>query len=112
MRIAVVSVKFGIVAFVIPYFFVMDIRLLGVGEFSTLIVPVGSAALGVIALAGAAQGWFSGALGWTLRIALFAGAMMLIFPGMMTNIAGLVGLAGVYAFQKFAQPADIIKSPS
>lgn len=111
MRIAIVSVKFGIVAFVIPYVFVMDIRLLGVGEFSTLIVPVGSAALGVIALACAAQGWLVGTLGRVLRIALFAGAMMLIFPGMMTNIAGLVVLAGVYAFQKFAKPTQSVTSP-
>ena len=111
MRIAIVSVKFGIVAFVIPYVFVMDIRLLGVGEFSTLIVPVGSAALGVIALACAAQGWLVGTLGRVLRIALFAGAMMLIFPGMMTNIAGLVVLAGIYAFQKFAKPTQSVMSP-
>lgn len=89
----------------------MDIRLLGVGEFSTLIVPVGSAALGVIALACAAQGWLVGTLGRVLRIALFAGAMMLIFPGMMTNIAGLVVLAGVYAFQKFAKPTQSVTSP-
>ena len=112
MRIAVVSVKFGIVAFVIPYFFVLDIRLLGVGDFSTLIIPVGTAGIGAMALAGAAQGWFAGALGWVLRIALFAGAMMLIFPGMITNIAGLVALAAIYAFQKFAKPSQSVNSPS
>jgi TRAP-type uncharacterized transport system fused permease subunit len=112
MRIAVVSVKFGIVAFVIPYFFVLDIRLLGVGDFSTLIRPVASAALGAMAVASAAQGWLAGALGWLLRVTLFAGAMMLIFPGTITNIAGLAALAGVYAFQKFAKPADPVKSPT
>ncbi|MBM2324020.1 MULTISPECIES: TRAP transporter permease [Marivita] len=112
MRIAVVSVKFGIVAFVIPYFFVLDIRLLGVGDFSTLIIPVASAALGAMAVASAAQGWLAGALGWLLRVTLFAGAMMLIFPGTITNIAGLAALAGVYAFQKFAKPADPVKSPT
>lgn len=102
MRIAIVSVKYGIVAFIIPYFFVLDIRLLGVGDLSALIIPVGTAAIGAMALAGAAQGWVWGGLGWVMRGALFAGAMMLIFPGLITNAIGLAALAGVYAFQKFA----------
>ena len=112
MRIAVVSVKFGIVAFVIPYFFVLDIRLLGVGDFSTLIVPVGSAALGTVALAGGAQAWMVRPLGPVLRVILFAGAMMLIFPGTATDIAGLAALAGVYAIQKFAKHSKPLNSPS
>jgi TRAP transporter 4TM/12TM fusion protein len=111
MRIAVASVKFGIVAFVIPYFFVLDTRLLGVGDFSTIIVPVGSAALGTVALAGAAQGWMVRPLGPVLRVILFAGAMMLIFPGTATDIAGLATLAGVYAIQKFAKHSKPLNSP-
>lgn len=106
MRIAVVSVKFGIVAFVIPYFFVMDTRLLGIGDLSTLIMPVCTAALGAIALASAAQGWFAGALGWIQRSVLCAGSMLLIVPGMISNIAGLAALAGVYAFQRFCKPTN------
>ncbi len=112
MRIAMVSVKFGIVAFIIPYFFVLDIRLLGVGDFSSLIIPVGSAALGAIALAGSAQGWLGGPLVSILRAILFVGAMMLIFPGALTNIAGVISLAAVYAIQKFGKPSEPQKTPS
>lgn len=112
MRIGVASVKFGIVAFIIPYFFVLDIRLLGIGDFANLIVPVGSAALGAVALAGAAQGWMVRPLGAVLRVTLFAGAMMLIFPGTATNITGLAALAAVYAIQKFAKQSKPLNSPS
>ncbi len=101
MRIAVTAVKYGLVAFLIPYFFVLDVRLLGLGDVSSILMPVISAALGAITLAGATQGWLAGLLSWPLRCLLFAGAILLIIPGMLTNVAGLAAVLAVFALQKF-----------
>ena len=107
MRIALVAVKYGIVAFLIPYFFVYDPRLLGIGEISTLIMPVLTAAVGTIILACATQAWFFGPANWIVRIILFVGAMLLIAPGLITNLIGLSCLLAVWAIQKALSPATI-----
>ena len=35
------------------------------------------------------------------RLLLFAGGLLLIDPGLLTDIAGLVLIGGIYALQKF-----------
>ncbi|WP_282610553.1 TRAP transporter permease [Pelagibius sp. Alg239-R121] len=103
MRIALTAVKYGLVAFLIPYFFVFDVRLLGIGDFSSLVIPVSTAALGAVALAGALQGWFADHAPWPLRALLLAGAVMLIAPGTYSDIAGLLAIATVIAIQMLAR---------
>ena len=100
MRIALIAVKYGLVAFLIPYFFVLDVRLLGIGAISSILMPVISAAIGAVTLASATQGWLAGRLNWLLRALLFGGAILLIVPGMLTNVIGLATVLAVFALQK------------
>ena len=101
MRIALVAVKYGLVAFLIPYFFVFDPRLLGIGELQTLIMPFISGMIGTLALASSLQGWFLGHAGLLSRILLFAGAMLLIMPGLTSNIIGIACIFLAGAMQKY-----------
>lgn len=95
MLIAVTAVKYGVVAFLIPYFFVLNDQLLGYGS----VIEVGSAfitaSIGAVALACATQGWWLGRMPLVLRIVLFASALSLIFPGMETDLIGLAGITFV-----------------
>jgi TRAP transporter 4TM/12TM fusion protein len=100
MRIALVAVKYGMVAFLIPYFFVFDPRLLGIGEISTLIMPVVSAIIGTVILACSLQAWFFGPAGWVMRTLLFVGALLLIMPGHLTNLIGIACILAIWARQK------------
>jgi len=99
MRIALTAVKYGLVAFIIPYFFVFDTRLLGQGDFISLIVPIVTAALGTIALASALQGWLADKANMFIRVVLFSSAMLLIAPGIITDAIGLITIAVVLAYQ-------------
>lgn len=101
MRIAVTAVKYGLVAFLIPYFFVLDPRLLGIGPLPSLIIPFISGAVGAVVLASSLQGWFLGVANWLVRLFLFVGAILLILPGMTSNLVGVVVIILAVAHQKF-----------
>lgn len=96
LRIAVLAVKYGIVAFVVPYIFVLDPRLLGEGPILLVLVAAVTAVFGASILAIAVQGYFYGRLSALPRIALFASALLLIIPGMITNLIGLALFAGIW----------------
>ena len=110
MRIGLIAVKLCFVAFLIPYVFIYENSLLMQGPWSGILTEFCSALMGVVALAGAFQGWFLIKLGWILRGALFVGAMLLIISGMVSNLIGLAlfaALAG-YAFtQKKHRTASV-----
>ena len=110
MRIALTAIKYGLVAFLIPYFFVFDIRLLGIGDFSSLVVPVLTATLGAVALAGAVQGWIVGQTSLPSPVILFAGAVLLIAPGVLTDAIGLVSITVVVGIQIFARANSAAKT--
>ena len=99
MRIAMTAVKYGLVAFLIPYFFVFDTRLLGQGELSSIIFPAITAAVGAVALAAGVQGWLLQRTSIVLRIMLFASALSLIAPGTVTDVIGFALLATIVAVQ-------------
>jgi TRAP transporter 4TM/12TM fusion protein len=103
MRIGVTAVKLCFVAFLIPYVFIYENALLMQGPWSGILSELWAALIGVVALAGAFQGWFLIKLGWLWRTALFAAAILLILPGMTSNLAGLalfLGLAGYAISQR------------
>jgi len=111
MRIALVAVKYGLVAFVIPYFFVFDPRLLAIGELPTLIMPFATGIVGTLALASALQGWFFGRANTLARGMLFAGALLLIMPGMVTNLVGAACIVLAGATQRI-MPVPSSKAPT
>ncbi|MCR4426604.1 MAG: TRAP transporter permease, partial [Firmicutes bacterium] len=87
--------KLASAGFLVPYMFVMSPVLLGQNAtFSELLHVTVTALVGVVALAGAIEGWFFGGLSWLRRLALGAAALLLIRPGLLTDMAGaaLIGL--------------------
>ncbi|HUF92635.1 MAG TPA: TRAP transporter fused permease subunit, partial [Candidatus Limnocylindria bacterium] len=105
MRAAFEAVRFGAVKYFLPFFFVYNPALVaqeaGLGE---IVLVTGAAALGVLLLSYALQGWVLGvgplaphAGGWVVRALLVVSGFMLTAPELMTDLAGLAIAGLTYA---------------
>ncbi|MBI2882206.1 MAG: TRAP transporter fused permease subunit, partial [Candidatus Tectomicrobia bacterium] len=93
-KVGYLAVKLGLVAFLMPFFFVYGPALLGQGSAGNIVLTVITAAIGAVALSMAVQGiGLRGPIGAVERIVLSAGAFTLIKPGLWTDRAGLVLVA-------------------
>lgn len=94
--------KLAIAAFLIPYIFVYSPVLLMIHATPlSLIMATGTALLGMIALSASMIGYFIAPTNWLERILLFAGGLMMIDPGSMTDFMGIILLALLYGFQYY-----------
>ena len=94
------SVKLGVIAFIVPFFFVYEPALLLKGSPADIILAVISASLGLIALAAGLQGYLLRSAGLWQRAVLVAAGLMLIIPGMVSDLLGLGGFALILLSQK------------
>jgi len=102
MKIGFTACKFGIVAFIVPFFFAYQPALVWVGELSDILTAMVTSIIGVIALAMGVQGYGRRRLILPLRVCAVAGALLMIYPGLPTDIAGfvLIALAAVPQLKK------------
>lgn len=110
MKTGFVSVKLGIVAFIIPFMFVYQPALLLQGDTPDVAVACVTAVIGVIGLAMGMQGWMlTNCAPWE-RVLLIVGGLTLIYPGSMTDALGiaLIVLAGIsQAAKRKAQRSEV-----
>jgi TRAP transporter 4TM/12TM fusion protein len=90
------AVKFASAGFIVPYFFVYSPALLFSGTWEEILLAVATGGIGVVALAAGLEGYFIRTARWWERALFIAAAIMLIKPGLYTDLAGfgllLVGL--------------------
>ncbi len=100
--------RISLAAFLIPFTFVYSPQLLLVGGtfFSTLLAFTTSV-IGVIAIAAALQSYFAGPLNRIQVLLLFGGSVCLIFPGIVTDVAGVGITLGIYAWQKLLRKPSL-----
>lgn len=90
MKIGLRATKLCFVAFVIPFAFMYEPGLLMLGSWQAIAMEFSTAAIGIVGLAASFQAWLGRPLGWVYRILFFAAALLLITPGLETNLVGLV----------------------
>ncbi len=102
MRTGFVSVKLGIVAFIIPFMFVYQPALLLQGDTFALAIACATAVIGVIGLAMGMQGWMLARCALWERVLLVLGGLTLIYPGPATDALGIafIILAGITQIAK------------
>ena len=104
MKTGINATKLAIAAFVVPYIFAYSPALLfenisGWWEVAQITV---SALLGIFAIAASLNGFLYKKIHWVLRLVLAIGGLGMMIPGTLTDVAGLVLVAAVIAYQKIS----------
>jgi TRAP transporter 4TM/12TM fusion protein len=110
MRTGYTAWRLGLAAFIVPFMFIYGPPLIMVGTIIEIIQASVTALIGVAFLAASIQGFFLTRLVPVERIFLFAAALLLIKPGWMTDLAGIVigmiiAVIHVSRYRKERQPA-------
>jgi TRAP-type uncharacterized transport system fused permease subunit len=108
MKTGFYATKLGVAGFIVPFLFAYEPRLLFVGSYLNIFWGFLSGVIGIIALGGAIQGWMIGKAGIVTRVLLAAGALLLIKPGLITDIIGFsilfLALLMMFAKRRLSSP--------
>ena len=100
LKTGVNASKLAIAAFIIPYMFVLSPELLLVGGLTAgLLLSLFTAIVGMIALSSSLIGYLAAPLKFFERILLAGGGLMLIKPGLMTDLVGVSIFAVILILQ-------------
>lgn len=100
MKTGVQASKLAIGAFLIPYIFVMSPSLLLIDTtLPAVLLILATSVTGMVGVSAAVSGYLITRASLLERLALFAGGLMMIKPGFITDLAGAGLLLGVYLLQ-------------
>ena len=101
-RTGLLSVRLALAGFILPLFFLANPVLLPLAQegpvISTILATL-TAAVGTVMLSGGLEGWFIIRQHWIERILFIATALLLLYPGTVTDIVGLAAAAILTAVQ-------------
>ncbi len=94
--------KLAIAAFLIPYIFVINPQLLLINTTGVEIIQITITSLiGMVGIGVAMQGYLMGKVNPLLRVLFMAGGLLLIYPGLYTDLIGIVIIGMGVTFQRF-----------
>lgn len=89
MKTGWTAVGLGLSAFFVPFIFVYNPELLGIGSIFNILLASPTAVLGVSMISAATIGLLIRPLPFLERILLMGGGLTLIIPGLLTDLIGL-----------------------
>ncbi len=95
------ATRLGLAGFIVPYMFVYNESLLLSGGVVEIVYNGLTAFLGVFFLATFAVGYYFGPMGWGRRSVMAVAGMMLIEPGIGTDLVGVALAGSIYLSQRF-----------
>ena len=99
-KTGLIAVRLALTGFIVPLFFLANPALLaGSSSAITTILSVLTAAAGTVMLSGGLEGWFMIKQHWVERILFVAASLLMLYPGMVTDIVGLCASAVLIAVQ-------------
>jgi len=111
IRTGVNAAKLAIAAFIIPYMFVLQPQLLMIDTtIPELLWIVFTAVTGMIAIGAGMIGYWYRKTYWIERVLAVAAGLALIYPGMESDIGGLIGFGALIGAQ-FLFKRDMIGKP-
>ncbi|MEW6351386.1 MAG: TRAP transporter permease [Thermodesulfobacteriota bacterium] len=100
-RTGIESVKLALGAFLVPYLFVRSPVLVLVGASPALVLQmVITAVIGMVALAAGVTGYWTVRLSTVERLAFVAGGLLLLDPGLVTDLFGAGMVGTIYLLQR------------
>lgn len=101
MAVAIHACRFGMAAFVVPYFFVYDPAILGQNVSSTqIMLSFVTAVAGGVCASAAIMGYFANPLNIASRIAFFAAAALFLNSDWRTDLAAALVFLGLVLLEK------------
>lgn len=96
MKTALTSTKLAIGAFIVPYVFALNPAMLFIGTSNVfeIILIVVSSLVGIFAVSAALEGYILCRMTWYERLISVVGGLLLIYPGLVTDLIG-VSLASI-----------------
>lgn len=111
LKAGVNATKLAIAAFLVPYIFVYSPSLLLINTTLPEVVQIiVTSVIGMIGVGAGVQGYLITNANAIERLLLFAGGLMLIKPGIYTDIAGIVIIAIIWMYQKKKIKSASVKS--
>jgi TRAP transporter 4TM/12TM fusion protein len=102
------AMKFAAAGFVVPFFFIYHPALLFQGAWMDIALAALSGCVGVIALAAGLEGYFLRTATWLERGLFLGAALLLINPGVVTDVLGLLLLGAAVASQRVRAPDPLV----
>ena len=100
MKTGVNATKLAIAAFIVPYIFALSPSLILMDQgVLTAIQGIITSMVGMFGVSMGLEGFFKGKIAWPLRILVIAGGLLLIYPGLVTDIIGVVVVGGIIVYQ-------------
>ena len=101
MKTGVNATRLAIAAFVVPYIFAMDptMMFVGIEHWYQVVLICITSVMGIYGVASGLAGFTFTNMAWYTRILAVAGGLLLLAPSTWTDIAGLVVVVVVIAFQ-------------
>lgn len=102
------AVRLGLVGFIIPFFFLDNpVLLIGVAKGATnmqTLIAVITATIGTAAIVAGLEGWLVRKCSVIERIILICLGPSMLYPGLWSDIIGIVGLAVIMVYQFITRP--------
>jgi TRAP transporter 4TM/12TM fusion protein len=83
------AIRLALAGFIVPFIFIYKPGMALLGDGPHIVGAVFDAAVAVVLLAAALEGYLMGRLAWWSRLLLGAAALLMFFPGWDTRLAGL-----------------------
>ena len=94
------AVLLALPAFVVPYIFVFQPVLVGLGDLFSVLSAAGSGLLGAVILGAGLSGWCCAKVTILEQAVLCGAGILLILPGWPSNIAGIILALAVWSLRK------------
>jgi len=102
MKTAFTATKLAIGAFIVPYVFALNPAMLFIDTSVWEVIQISITSLvGIFAVSASLEGYLMHRMPWIERILCLAGGLLLIYPGLVTDMIG-IGLVAVIIILQFA----------